>query len=583
MVKKGFRRGAVRRRIIEKSNPGIANNEYLPAPVDVRDVRMKKLLADLVRRAALILLRVVYRVRVSGQENLPHEGPALLIGNHVSYLDAIVVGLSTGRRPARFAVYDSFMKMPGFGQFLRLFNAIPISPTRSKDAIRAMAGALKEGDLVGIFPEGQITRHGHLSELKKGFELIARQADAPVVPVWLDQLWGSIFSYERGSYVWKWPRHMPYHVSVYFGDPIPAAEATAARARAAFESLAARALAERKELDHCIEEDVLATLRSRPFSPCLIEEIDGRRIVHRSAVVRAWACLLARSWRHDLTAERVAVALPRGVLSVVSHLALRLAGKVPVAVDPAADSATLLAHGLDTVLTAFGRASAFSGVRVVDAAEVFLNLSPAAIAAEAFIGQVPWPCRRTTGAAAAFLTAAGKLIELPHRSLLAQCEQFSATNVLLPEDTLDCREPVNSAAGQILGLWHPLRAGVPLALSGPASVLVSDQPVEGNPRAHLSLGTDAGLRGWVDDELGAILSLSQQDPPVTTSTAEPQPGQRLGSLGRLLPGFAPDFRSDGTLWLRGAGLPGADLQSRPTGARVRVDAEGFLFPLESAA
>ena len=164
-----------------------------------------------------------------GVNHLPQRG-ALLISNHVSYVDAIILQVASPR-PIRFVAYEEFHKKWWLGWALRILGVIPISSKHAKDAIRVVAHELQAGKLVCIFPEGQLTRTGTLLGLRKGFELMARQGNVPVVPVYLDSLWGSIFSFADHRYFWKLPRRLPYRVSVNFGKPLPHETLTAACTR----------------------------------------------------------------------------------------------------------------------------------------------------------------------------------------------------------------------------------------------------------------------------------------------------------------------------------------------------------------
>ena len=114
---------------------------------------------------------------------------------------------------------------------------MPISATRAKDAIRTVSDALKAGECVCLFPEGQITKVGMMNEIRKGFELMVRSADVPVVPVYQDGLWGSIFSHEGKGVCKKLPKALRYPVTINFGAPIPAKEAKADRVRDAILAL----------------------------------------------------------------------------------------------------------------------------------------------------------------------------------------------------------------------------------------------------------------------------------------------------------------------------------------------------------
>ena len=128
------------------------------------------------------------------------------------------------------------------GVFCQLFDTVPISSAKPREALRAAADSLKEGHLVCIFPEGQLSRTGTLRELKRGFELIARQAGCPLVPVWTDGAWGSILSFEGNRFFRKFPRRLRYGLSIAFGTPIPPKEADLERVRGGMLEASSQAL-----------------------------------------------------------------------------------------------------------------------------------------------------------------------------------------------------------------------------------------------------------------------------------------------------------------------------------------------------
>jgi acyl-[acyl-carrier-protein]-phospholipid O-acyltransferase/long-chain-fatty-acid--[acyl-carrier-protein] ligase len=195
----------------------------------------------LLRFILLAIVRMIYKVRAVNHARVPEKGGVLLLANHVSYVDAMVIGAACGRK-ARFVMWDVLYNNPATRWFFELMGTVPISATRAKDAVRTVAAALKQGQLVALFPEGQITRHGLFNELRKGFELMARQGDAAVVPVYLEGLYGSIFSHEGGRCFKKWPKKLRYPVGVHFGHPMNAREATAEAVRRQWMDLAHTAL-----------------------------------------------------------------------------------------------------------------------------------------------------------------------------------------------------------------------------------------------------------------------------------------------------------------------------------------------------
>lgn len=186
--------------------------------------------SDFVRVIGLMLLRLLYRIRTRGESNLPANGGALLLPNHITWGDAFFLTAACPR-PIRFIMEEGFMGKRAIGVFCRLFDTVPISSAKPREALRAAADSLKEGHLVCIFPEGQLSRTGTLRELKRGFELIARQAGCPLVPVWNDGAWGSILSFEGNRFFRKFPHGLRHGLSIAFGTPIPPKEADLDRVR----------------------------------------------------------------------------------------------------------------------------------------------------------------------------------------------------------------------------------------------------------------------------------------------------------------------------------------------------------------
>ena len=152
----------------------------------------------LLRLALGLIARAFYRVTPVGLDSLPATGGVLLLPNHISYVDAVILQLACPR-PIRFLVYDQIYRTRFLHWGLRLLGAIPISPKIARTAIETAVNALARGEVVCLFPEGALTRTATLQKLNRGYELIARKARVPVVPVWLENVWGSIFSYYGGN------------------------------------------------------------------------------------------------------------------------------------------------------------------------------------------------------------------------------------------------------------------------------------------------------------------------------------------------------------------------------------------------
>ena len=147
------------------------------------------------------LVRSFYRVTPLGLENLP-DGGFLLVPNHITWVDALILQL-TCPRPIRYVIDQEYYHKRILHPILRTIGCIPISKRQSHAAVRAAAEKIAEGEIVCVFPEGELERRGALLRLQRGYEVIARHAKAQVVPVWLDQLWGSIFSFQGGKFFRK--------------------------------------------------------------------------------------------------------------------------------------------------------------------------------------------------------------------------------------------------------------------------------------------------------------------------------------------------------------------------------------------
>jgi len=166
------------------------------------------------------VFRSVYRMRVEGAERIPPKGGALLVANHVSYLDAFILSTACPRN-IRFLMLESYYRPPWARWFLDLFRVIPITPTKAKEAIRRAVDGLEAGELVCLFPEGKLTTDGQVDSFQRGMELILRGKPSPVVIGAVDGLWGSWFSFHGGKPFNGFPR-WPQPVTVRFLEPQPA-------------------------------------------------------------------------------------------------------------------------------------------------------------------------------------------------------------------------------------------------------------------------------------------------------------------------------------------------------------------------
>ncbi|TVP42773.1 MAG: 1-acyl-sn-glycerol-3-phosphate acyltransferase [Halomonas sp.] len=171
-----------------------------------------------------ISMRLCYRLRVHGREHIPKQGAALVVCNHVSFMDALVLG-GASPRPLRFVMDQPIFDSPWLKWWFQLVGAIPIeSERRSPGAIRRalddVSEALRHGEVVMVFPEGRLTPDGEIHAFRRGLETILARDDVPVIPAGLAGLWGSWTSHHGGKAFKKYPKRFRAPVSLHFGPAL---------------------------------------------------------------------------------------------------------------------------------------------------------------------------------------------------------------------------------------------------------------------------------------------------------------------------------------------------------------------------
>lgn len=201
--------------------------------------------AGFVRVLGTTLVRCIYRIRSIHSVRLPEQGGVLLLPNHVTWADSFFIAAVCGR-PVRFVMDEVFMRQQSVRWFVALFDTVAIRREQPREAIRTVIAALRAGDVVCLFPEGQLTRSGTLNRLQRGFELIASKSDHPLLPLWCDGTWGSVFSFERGRFFGKWPyQSFRHEIFAAFGEPLAPTVAEIATLRNALLKAGAEAITRR--------------------------------------------------------------------------------------------------------------------------------------------------------------------------------------------------------------------------------------------------------------------------------------------------------------------------------------------------
>jgi acyl-[acyl-carrier-protein]-phospholipid O-acyltransferase/long-chain-fatty-acid--[acyl-carrier-protein] ligase len=286
----------------------------------------------LVRLPLWILAHTAYRLRVHGAHNIPETGPVLLVANHVSYIDALLI-MASQKRKVRFLAWAPFMGVPGLRVVLRLANVIPIQGTGGPRAIiqalRTASEALANGEVVCIFAEGGITRTGFLLPFQRGFEQIVKRSPVPIVPICTDHVWGSIFSYQGGKFFWKWPQRLPYKVHVNFGKPLPPT-ADAFTVRQAIQRLSAESAVRRSKERKPVHRQFVRQAVAHPFRSCLIDPAAAKPILKYGETLVGVKMLLKRLKPLLGDVPMVGVWLPPSAGGAIANICLACLGKTSV-------------------------------------------------------------------------------------------------------------------------------------------------------------------------------------------------------------------------------------------------------------
>ena len=185
---------------------------------------MQLIFEHFIRFSIWLVAHSFYRPHVSGEENIPQSGAAILVCNHVSFVDWLFISASLNR-PVRFVIDQAYFRGIILKPSLAALRVIPIAGPREdprilEEAYRKVAAELARGELVCIFPEGCVTRNGKLGEFKPGVMKILKENQVPVIPLQLSGLWGSIFSYAGGLPLKKRPRRFRARIGLRIGKPI---------------------------------------------------------------------------------------------------------------------------------------------------------------------------------------------------------------------------------------------------------------------------------------------------------------------------------------------------------------------------
>ena len=438
----------------------------------------------LIRFVLWMLTHTVYRIRIVGQENVPFRGPALLVSNHLSYIDGFLVG-GCVQRFLRFLIYRPYYEMKAFHWILRRMHAIPIQggdPVKVAESIELAREQLRQGHVVCIFAEGSVSRTGNMLRFKPGFErimegLAADGLDIPIVPVNLDRVWGSLFSMKDGKAFFRVPESLRYPITVSFGRPLTAT-ANTVEVRQAVMELAAEAARHAYESGDSLQRRFIRIAKKRWFRRAVVHE--HRSVSYGGLLSEAW--LWGRRIRRlardaGQTKPRIGIVLPPSIDAVLANLATVVAGGVSVNLPPDAAPAPALTSAviLDGLITdsGFGRPEVTPAGWTATVQELRSSapgwkttlLSLAAFPTPSGVLRVLVGGKSVASdAPAAIIFTAGsggrrKPVVLSHANLIANVEALAQVFWVKRDDRVMGVLPFSRALGLTGTLWFPLLTG----------------------------------------------------------------------------------------------------------------------------
>lgn len=295
----------------------------------------------LVRFILSVMTNTFYRVRVVGAENIPPTGGALLIANHISFMDPGVVQAAVDR-PIRYLGYRGYYDVWWMKPIMKLLGVIPVAATDGPGELSRSLGKAGEiiarGELVCIFPEGGITRTGQMQSFQKGYQRILKDVDVPIIPMHIDNAWGSVFSFSGGRFFLKWPKAIPLTLQVSIGKPMPATS-TPFELRQAVTQLEADAWMLRRRHPDLLHRVFVKVARRHMRLPAMADARTGALSYFRAL---AGSIILGRKLKHILDKQSmVGLLVPPSVGAGLANIALQMMGRVPVNLNYTAGDQTL--------------------------------------------------------------------------------------------------------------------------------------------------------------------------------------------------------------------------------------------------
>lgn len=558
---------------------------------------------------AKLLVWILYRVRVEGKEHVPKDGGAVIISNHVTFLDVVFLTIATGRK-IRFIASDTLHKTNRLRWLIKISGIELIPPSKTRSSFENNIEFLKQGGLLGIFVEGQVSRTGNVMALKSGFDAIARESGVPVIPVFLDNLWQTHFSFFDPNGMRIKPKPLRMIINIGIGSPLSFDHLNMSGVRQSLLDLSEQCFQRREELQGHIADFCFRGLAKRPFFEQLIDYTAGRKSL-KSGIILSLGLLMAKVFRERIEGERVGIVLPPGIGGTIANLGVLFAGKIPVNLNFTAGKAAIESSyrrgEIDTVITADALKKKIPQFPwpedTIDIVPLIQGLDKKAIVLR-YVMIIIFPAgllARMMGIPnygddeeAGLLFTSGssgepKGVPLSHRNILSNVLQINEVALLSKDDTnIMCCLPIFHSFGYTVTLWYPLIRGLKMVtIPSPLEQKKIADAIE-KEKVTVFIGTRTFFKPYVKrvpseklasldlvvagaekvtpeffdlwkDKFGSqihegygltetspVVSVNLKNPSQPDKQAAPQEAYRQGSAGRMVPGITARIKDPDT-------------------------------------
>lgn len=572
----------------------------------------------IIRLQTYLLTQVFYRVDAIGHENFPKEGGFLIVCNHLSFIDPVILSLAA-KRPVKFIAYSGFMKSPIIRWVYERFNVIPVSSARPKDAIVTSVQRLIAGDVICIFAEGGISRASYLMGLKEGYRMISEKANVPIIPAAIDGLFGSIYSYSEKRFFKKRPLPGRAHLHITFGKPIYWKSADAITMNMLMRDCWEASFSRRKRFALPLPIHLSTALCRKKWNIVMRDYMGhGKTKAISGYQMLSMTVAYSRLFRKLFAKEkRIAVMLPPGIPAALTYFALNFAGKSVVGINPLLPPDTmnnaLKRSGVKTVITLMKHSNSlvFQGLRVLDLVEEVKGISNMRFFSM-FMAAMLLPNRMLLKMCAGnidsdseaalifdFSEETHKALVFSHKNILAKCIELHNGSAFEKRERALNVLPYSDIDGLTLGLWFPVlmnrrivNAALPedrseldrIFTETRAKIFFGSEALCEKVNSMLPSGFGGNVRGIaIDDkkvildkaglfhgagllECGGIFSMSQKNLPEKIRASIHHTMCKEGTVGRVLPGIGirilepetlqpQSFEESGILAIRSEALP----------------------------